>query len=409
MEIVENTSDTEIASCNLCSISLNECVKPKTDGTGNYFDFDELERITARVVRNVNQAIDRTYYPPEIPEIKYANLRHRPLGVGVQGLADAVALLDISWVIENPEALPSDPWEIQIIISPQIKKLNREIFETMYYAGIRESAQMAKETSPYETFPGSPASEGYFQFDLWDQEKLEKTFNDQKNASINVNLIKQHREKPRKSRYSSEQWESLRVQMKQGIRNSLIFAMMPTASSAHILGNNECFEPFTQIIMTRTVLSGQYGIVNKHVVVDLKRLGIWTTDTVKNIMNNKGSIQQLPNLSDPIKNERLQFLKLKYRTVFEIPQKVIAQLSIGRGPYICQTQSVNCHMAEPTISKLTAWHFYMWKKGAKTGMYYLRQSVVQEAINYAITSIKIPDKTSAKVVCTDEVCVRCQT
>lgn len=389
-EILEVTSDKEIANCNLASIALNKCIEFDAFNKP-FFNFDKLESYTREVVQNLNQVINRNYYIEDVPGIKYSNLLHRPLGIGVQGQADAFAILDISWVIPNPD--PKYPvWEDQFIISPQARKLNKDIYETQYMAGVRESAKLAKEFGSYETFKGSPASRGFFQFDLWVLEKL----------GIDLRDVGEHKDEEllnmcrsshfyKNSRYTIEQWELARKEMKEGMYNSLLFALMPTASSAHLLDNNEAFETFTENIFARTILAGQYLRVNKYTVKDLKQINLWNTETVRNIFNNKGSIQFISecNLSDETL-KRLQFIKLKYRTAFEIPQKVILQMAIERGPYICQTQSMNYWMKDPTVEKLNAAHFYGWKNGLKTGMYYCRQKTQSDPINFAMNSINIP-------------------
>jgi len=403
-EVTLHTDKNNIASCNLGSIALNSCVKSREGNDGvssSYYDFQELEYLTREMVRNINQMIDRNYYPSEVPQIKYTNLRNRPLGVGVQGLSDTFAMLDLPWV------------------SPEAKKLNEMIFETMYYAAVSESIQMAKESGPYETFQGSPASEGLLQFDLWDLEKLEKEFEGKPHNKpfISSEFLNKHITKRRGPVTDRYKWEELRQElMKHGMRNSMLMALMPTASSASILGNHEAFEPHTQHIYARTVLSGQFVIINEHLVADLQKIDMWTTNTVRNIMKNKGSISNLseegldgePLPSDILK--RLQFLKIKYLTVFEIPQKVLLDMSLDRGRYICQTQSFNCWMKDPTFSRLNKFHFFGWSKGIKTGCYYLRQTAKTDPINFSLDSINIPtkkQKQKKKIVCNEEVCISC--
>lgn len=401
-EILEVTSQDEIASCNLASISLNKCVTT-SDGVAR-FDFAKLSKLTANLVRNLNNVIDRNYYPTDIPEIKYSNLKHRPLGIGVQGLADAFAMLDISWIEEDSTG--------NKILSKEAERLNKQIFEVMYYSAVEESVKLAKIHGPYESFKGSPASKGKFQFDLWEEERVEKTFKDQASQALSLDFLKSAFASQRKPTlmYTNEQWDELRRQMMtHGMRNSLLIALMPTASSAHILGNAESFEPFSELIYARTVLSGQFMLVNKHLVKDLRSIGMWTTDTVRNIVNNRGSIQKLEVPETSSVAPRLKYLKLKYLTGFEIPQQATLQMSVDRGEFVCQTQSFNCSMAKPTRTMLNAYHFYGWKRGVKTGMYYLRQKASTDPINMSLKSIVVPEKKKPTVVCTDEVCVVCST
>ena len=403
MEIIEHTSEKELASCNLASVCLNACVSTNGDGKA-FFDFHKLETLAAELVRNLNQVIERNYYPSEVPDIRYANFRNRPLGIGVQALADTFAILDIPWVMRNPQE-HTDPL-FDYIINPDAKNLNEEIFETLYYAAVRESVQIAKEVGEYETFRGSPASKGLFQFDLWEAEKLEKKFGKKSDGLVSVAFLKTHYSEERHSRYTPQQWEILRQDMvKYGIRNSLLIALMPTASSAYLLGNNESFEAINAAISTRTILSGQFTIVNQYIFDDLNSLGIWTTETVHNIIKNKGSIQNLPPLTNEEKNKRLDHLKLKYLTIYEIPQKVVMQMSLDRGKYVCQSQSLNCHMKDPTFKKMNAWHFEGWFGGAKTGMYYLRQEASSDPINMSLESVVVPKKLE----CNDEICTACTT
>lgn len=419
-EILETTNKNEIASCVLASVCLSRCVEYNSQIGRWFFNFDKLERLTRELVRNLNQVIDRNFYPSDIPEIKTSNMRHRPLGIGVQGLADALALLDISWIIPNPSSTRSEP-EDKFVVNPKAKKLNDQIFETIYFAAIKESIELAKKEGPYPAFRGSPASQGLFQFDLWEEERFEKSLPDVYDPKLFEEKQKRRSISSRKkSRYTDDQWEALRGEMVTcGLRNSLLTALMPTASSAHILGNGECFEPFSEIIYARTVLSGQFLIVNKHLVRDLEGIGLWDTQTVKTIIASRGSLSQVEPKTEE-QRERLNFLKLKYATVFEIPQKVIVDLAADRAEYICQTQSMNCHMARPTKKKLTAYHFYAWKKGCKTGMYYLRQKALTDPINFAIDSLAVsapeqvksekapePERKKRNIVCTDEICMSC--
>lgn len=380
-EIIEYTDNKNIASCNLASIALNSCV------SNGKFDFEKLERITANLVRNLNQVIDRNYYIEKVPEIESCNLRNRPIGIGVQGLADVFAMMDYNWE------------------SKETSQLNKDIFETMYYAAIKESVEIAKEVGPYETFKGSPASKGQFQFDLWDMEQFEREMreNISKNPEVDIEFL---RRSPRKSCSDRYDWESLRKEMiTHGLRNSLLIALMPTASTANILGNNECFEPFTTHIYTRSVLSGQFVIINRHLVKDLQEIGLWNQNTVENINKNMGSIQGLSTdgLSEEIA-DRVEFLKKKYKTVFEIPQKTLLQMSLDRGRFVCQSQSFNCWMKNPTFAKMHAFHMYGWERGIKTGLYYLRQPAQYNPIDFSSQKLKLENP---QVECTDEVCVSC--
>jgi len=346
-----------------------------------YFDFSKLERIAAALVRNLNFVIDKNYYPSDVPQIKECNLRNRPMGIGVQGLADTFALLDLAWT------------------SDEAQQLNHDIFETMYYAAIRASVELAKKDGPYETFEGSPTSRGLFQFDLWDLEAYEKktrktTF---KKPEIDLKVL-DFKVKSHDSRYD---WGPLREDMmKHGLRNSLLIALMPTASSASILGNNEAFEPFTEMLYSRTVLSGQFTMLNKHMVKDLQKIGLWSHSTYQSLIKNNGSMKGLTT-DNPVHSERLAFLKKKYQTAFELPQKVLVQMALDRGRYVCQSQSFNCWMANPTYIKLNAYHFFSWQGGATTGMYYLRQKAKFNPVDFSGSSGKA-------TTCTDEVCISCQ-
>ncbi|MCS6967570.1 MAG: ribonucleoside-diphosphate reductase subunit alpha [Cytophagales bacterium] len=322
-EIIEYTSKDEVAVCNLASLAL-----PKFVINGK-FDHQKLYEITKVVTRNLNKIIDINYYPVE--EARRSNLRHRPIGIGVQGLADVFIML----------RMPFD--------SPEARGLNKDIFETIYYAAVEASVELAQKYGPYETFQGSPMSQGLFQFDLWGV-------------------------KPSSGRWD---WEALRKKVLQyGVRNSLLVAPMPTASTSQILGNNECFEPYTSNIYTRRVLSGEFIVVNKHLMKDLIRLGLWN-ETMKNmIIQANGSIQNIPGIP--------QHLKEIYRTVWEIPQKSIIDMAADRAPFICQSQSLNIHIQDPNFGKLTSMHFYAWKKGLKTGMYYLRTRPAADAIKFTV-------------------------
>jgi ribonucleoside-diphosphate reductase alpha chain len=337
-EIIEYTSPDEIAVCNLASISLPKCV---IDGV---FDFGQLEEVVGVLVVNLNRVIDRNLYP--VPDAERSNMRHRPIGIGVQGLADVFMLL----------RYPFD--------SEEARKLNRDIFETIYYAAVSESARLAKRDGSYASFVGSPMSQGIFQFDMWDVQPS--------------------------ARYD---WECLRTRMKQGMRNSLLIAPMPTASTAQILGNNECFEPYTSNLYSRRVLAGEFAVVNKHLLKDLMSRGMWTNDIRDQIIRCNGSIQEIAEIPEDIK-----FL---YRTAWEIKQRSIIDMATDRGAFICQSQSLNLFVAEPTVGKMSSMHFYGWKKGLKTGMYYLRTKPATDAIKFTVQPSK------KEVVCTEEVCTSC--
>ncbi len=321
-EIMEYTSPDEVAVCNLASLALPKFVK---DGQ---FDHQKLFDVTYQVTKNLNKIIDYNYYP--VPEARRSNMRHRPIGLGVQGLADAFILM----------RLPFD--------SDEARKLNRDIFETIYYASLTASKDLSKEFGPYETYEGSPISQGIFQFDMW---KVEPT--------------------------SRWEWSILRDEIKQhGVRNSLLLAPMPTASTAQILGNNECFEPYTSNIYTRRVLSGEFIVVNKHLMRDLVKLGIWSEGVKNKIVAANGSVQNIEEIP--------QNLKDLYKTAWEISQRTIIDMAADRGAFICQSQSLNIFMENANFGKLTSMHFYGWKKGLKTGMYYLRTKAATDAIKFTL-------------------------
>lgn len=321
-EIVEYTAADEIAVCNLASIALPRFV---IDGR---FDHQRLFEITYVVTKNLNKVIDINYYPVE--EARKSNMRHRPIGIGVQGLADAFILL----------RMPFD--------SPEAAQLNKDIHETIYYAAMTASKDLAKTEGPYETYAGSPVSQGIFQYDMW-----------------NV--------KP-SSRW---EWDVLKEEVKKfGVRNSLLLAPMPTASTSQILGNNECFEPYTSNIYTRRVLSGEFPVVNKHLMKDLVKLGLWNDNMKNKVIAANGSIQDIPEIP--------QELKEIYKTVWEIKQRTLIDMAADRGAYICQSQSLNIFIQDTNFAKLTSMHFYAWKKGLKTGMYYLRSKSAADAIKFTV-------------------------
>jgi ribonucleoside-diphosphate reductase alpha chain len=321
-EIIEYTAPDEIAVCNLGSIALPKFVK---DGQ---FDHNRLFEVAYQLTINLNKIIDANYYP--VPETRKSNMRHRPIGIGVQGLADAFIMM----------RFPFD--------SDEARMLNKEVFETIYYAACTASKDLAKRDGAYETFPGSPASKGLLQYDLW---KVETT--------------------------NRWEWDVLKQEIKEfGLRNSLLLAPMPTASTAQILGNNECFEPYTSNIYTRRVLAGEYIIVNKHLLKDLVSLGIWNEDLKNKLISANGSVQSIAEIPDN--------LKALYKTAWELSQKAIIDMSADRGAYICQSQSLNIFMENANLGKLTSMHFYAWEKGLKTGMYYLRTKAATDAIKFTV-------------------------
>ncbi|WJX47702.1 ribonucleotide-diphosphate reductase subunit rnr1 [Trifolium repens] len=341
-EIIEYTSPTETAVCNLASIALPRYVRDKglhvesqqsklvgSRGSSNrYFDFEKLGEVTAVVTTNLNKIIDINYYPVETAE--RSNLRHRPIGIGVQGLADTFILLGMAF--DSPEA----------------HQLNKDIFETIYYHALKTSCELAAKEGPYETYIGSPVSKGILQPDMW--------------GVTPSNLW---------------DWGALREMIsKTGVRNSLLVAPMPTASTSQILGNNECFEPYTYNIYNRRVLSGEFVVVNKHLLHDLTEMGLWNPSLKNKIISDNGSVQNLSEIPDKLKGI--------YKTVWEIKQKILVDMAVDRGCYIDQSQSLNIHMDNANFAKLTSLHFYAWSKGLKTGMYYLRTRAASDAIKFTV-------------------------
>ena len=321
-EIMEYTSPDEVAVCNLASLALPRFV---IDGK---FDHQKLYDVTYQVTKNLNKIIDNNYYPVE--EARNSNNKHRPIGIGVQGLADVFILLRL-------------PFE-----SDLAKMLNKNIFETIYFAAMTASKDLAKLQGAYETFAGSPVSKGIFQFDMWDVTPSDRW-----------------------------DWATLKQEVKQfGVRNSLLLAPMPTASTSQILGNNECFEPYTSNIYSRRVLSGEFIIVNKHLLKDLVQLGLWNNSMKNKIIAANGSIQRIEEIPADIRE--------LYKTVWEIKQRNLIDMSADRGAYICQSQSLNLFVDSPTASKLTSMHFHAWRKGLKTGMYYLRSQAATQAVQFTV-------------------------
>jgi ribonucleoside-diphosphate reductase alpha chain len=337
-EIMEYTSEDEIAVCNLASISLPMFVE------NGQFNHELLYNVTKRVTRNLNKVIDRNYYP--VKEAENSNMRHRPVGLGVQGLADAFILLRMPFT------------------SDEAKQLNQDIFETMYFAAVTASMEMAKEEGPYSSFKGSPISEGLFQHNLWNIKDEELS-----------------------GRWD---WASLRKEvMQHGVRNSLLMAPMPTASTSQILGNNEAFEPYTSNIYTRRVLSGEFIVVNKHLLEDLVKRGLWNEELKQEIMRHNGSVQNIERIPADLKE--------LYKTVWEMSMKDIIDMSRHRGYFIDQSQSLNLFMQDANYAKLTSMHFYAWKSGLKTGMYYLRTKAAVDAIKFTLNNDKKAEPTAEPV------------
>jgi ribonucleoside-diphosphate reductase alpha subunit len=341
---MEYTSPDEVAVCNLASLALPAFVK--CEGEEKSYDFQRLYEVTKVATKNLNKVIDRNYYP--VIEARNSNMRHRPIGLGVQGLADAYMMLRL-------------PFE-----SVGAKKLNEDIFETIYFAACEASCDLAERDGAYETFAGSPASKGQLQFDLWDRT-------------------------PQSGRWD---WTSLKARIAQhGLRNSLLVAPMPTASTAQILGNNESFEPYTQNLYVRRVLSGEFVQVNKHLVRDLIERKLWSEDMQMQLIAHNGSVQNMDLPSD---------LKELYKTVWEIKQRIVLDMAADRGAYIDQSQSLNIHMIDANTAKLSSMHFHGWQLGLKTGMYYLRTKAAVDAIKFTVDvesvrrATKVGDAEEAK-------------
>lgn len=327
-EIIEYTAPDEVAVCNLASLALPYFV---SEGS---FDHKRLYEVTKVATRNLNKVIDKNYYP--VPEARKSNLRHRPIGLGVQGLADVFMMLD----------MPFD--------SPKAIQLNKDIFETIYFAAMETSMELAKKDGAYESFAGSPISKGIFQFDMWNVTPSERW-----------------------------DWEQLRYLVKaHGVRNSLLVAPMPTASTSQILGNNECFEPYTSNIYTRRTLAGEFIMINKHLNKALIQRGLWNDEMRQALMRDNGSVQNIAAIPDDI--------KAIYKTVWEISQKTLIDMSADRGAFICQSQSLNLFITNANTGKLTSMHFYAWKKGLKTGMYYLRSTAAADAIKFTLDKSSMP-------------------
>lgn len=334
-EIVEYSSKDEIAVCNLASIAVNMFVKP--DKT---YDFQKLKEVSKIVTKNLNKIIDINYYP--VPEAKRSNMRHRPIGIGVQGMADAFILMRF-------------PYE-----SEEAQKLNQQIFETIYYGALEASCEIAEKDGTYETYAGCPVSKGILQYDMWNKAPSELW-----------------------------DWAPLKEKIaKHGVRNSLLLAPMPTASTAQILGNNESFEPYTSNVYNRRVLSGEFQVVNHHLLKDLTELELWDDDMKNKIIASNGSIQHIDEIPKHIRE--------LYKTVWEISVKTCIKMAADRGAFIDQSQSFNIHVAEPNYGKLTSIHFYGWKMGLKTGMYYLRTKPAVNAIQFTVDKVKLGQTQSAQ-------------
>jgi ribonucleoside-diphosphate reductase alpha subunit len=341
-EIMEYSDGNETAVCNLASIALNQFVT-----SNQTFDFDKLHEVTQVVTENLNNVIDINYYPTNKTSI--SNMSHRPIGIGVQGLADTFMLMDFAFT------------------SNEASTLNRRIFETMYHAALTASCKLAEKYGYYKSFVGSPASQGILQYDMWNIQ-------------------------PEPNRYD---WNDLKAKIiKHGLRNSLLLAPMPTASTSQILGNTECFEPISSNIYTRRTMAGEFILVNRHLITDLQKIGLWNDKIKNNIILNKGSVQYIDGLSD--------HLKQKYCTVWEIPMKQVIDMAADRGAFICQSQSMNLWMEDPTYASLTSMHFYAWTKGLKTGMYYLRRKGRHQPQQFTIEPEKLNPVEDALEEC--EMC-----
>ena len=376
-EINEFTDTNSVAVCNLASLSLPSFVKEKEDGS-KYYDFMELGRITKIAIRNLNKVIDRTYYP--VKEAETNNLSYRPIGLGIQGLADVFAMFRTTW--EN---------------SSLSKALNQLILEVVYYYALETSHEIAMENGSYDSFEGSPISEGILQFDMWDVNPM--TLKGQKIFGEVLKL----------------DWEGLKEKCKKGVRNSLLIALMPTATSSQILGNNEAFEPFTSNIYTRSTISGDFIMVNKHLAKHLKELNLWSKDMVNKIIENNGSIQGIKEI--PVNVREI------YKTVWEISQKIIIDFAADRGAFVDQSQSMNIFMEQPSYAKLSSMHLYGWKKGLKTGSYYIRSKPSRNAVKFTILresdtegkESEVEEKKEGKkyilngkeMICNDDVCTMC--
>ena len=338
-EIIEYSSADETAVCNLASISLAAFVNHEH----RTFDFDKLRRVSGRVCRNLNRVLDRNYYPVE--SARRSNMRHRPIGIGVQGLADCFAMMRVAFE------------------SKAAQELNVRIFETLYYGAVEASIELARRDGPYETFEGSPMSQGKLQPDLWGVKPITKL-----------------------------DWDGLRRNVvKHGIRNSLLIAPMPTASTSQILGNNECFEPTTSNVYSRRVLAGDFPVVNRYMVQELLERNMWTLEVRNHVLAHQGSIAKLDVPEE---------MKRRYRTIWEISQKALVNLAGDRSPFICQSQSMNVYFKAPDVKKLTSLHFHCWGRGMKSSSYYLRSRPRADAIQFTVDKrSKIPKANEEDTEC----------
>ena len=348
-EITEYSDENESAVCNLASIGLPTFLDYST--TPPTFNYEKLHDVTKVVTENLNRIIDRNYYPTE--KTRRSNMRHRPIGIGIQGLADTFILMDLAFT------------------SDEAKVVNRHIFETIYHGALECSCELALTEGTYETFPGSPASEGILQFDMWGYD-------------------------PGNERYD---WTAMKNRVKEhGLRNSLLLAPMPTASTSQILGFNECFEPITSNIYSRRTIAGEFVVTNKYLVRDLLDLGLWN-DTIKNnVITNNGSIQHIAIIPEKIRE--------KYRTAWEIPMKTVIDMAAERGVFVCQSQSMNTWIEEPSYNSLTSMHFYSWGKGLKTGIYYLRRRAAHQAQQFTIEPEK-RDRGGSEMEEDHDICEMC--
>lgn len=363
-EVVQFTSPDEVAVCNLASVSLPAFLLPSGPAGSNEassgFDFEALARVVRVVTRNLNRVIDGNFYP--LAEARASNLRHRPIGIGVQGFADALLKL----------RLPFD--------SEEAARLNKDIFETIAFASLSESAQLAEQFGTYDSYEASPVSKGILQQDMWDEEG-------------HVSRLGES---------GLWDWDALRATIRRcGVRNSLLVAPMPTASTAHILGNCEAFEPYTANVFSRRVLAGEFPVVNKHLILKLVEDGVWDAQMRNDILRANGSVQGVPRLSVEVQN--------LFKTAWEIKQRVLIDMAAERGRYVCQSQSLNVFLAEPSYSKMTSLHFYAFRRGLKTGMYYLRTRAAADAIKFTVSDASTAQRSSgAKLVCNkDEACLAC--
>jgi ribonucleotide reductase alpha subunit len=342
-EVIQVSNEEESAVCNLASIALPAFIS----STDNSFDFEKLHKVSRIVTYNLNRVIDINYYPTE--KTKRSNLRHRPIGIGVQGLADVFMMLGFPFA------------------SDEARRLNKQIFETIYHAALEESCDLARRDGAYETFIGSPASQGILQYDMWNVE-------------------------PEPGRYD---WTTLKTEIQtHGLRNSLLLAPMPTASTSQILGYNECIEPITSNIYNRRTLAGEFILANKYLMQDLVKLDLWNEKIKNNIIANHGSVQHIESIPKEIRE--------KYKTVWEIPMRALIDMAADRGAYVCQSQSLNLWLEDPTYSNLTSMHFYSWSKGLKTGIYYLRRRARHQAQQFTIEPEKRKGESASEEVC--EMC-----